>query len=1291
MEGWGNLIQAFDKLDEENRVFITNIFCECLKNSSENSKQDLEKVLKKGNKESLIAMKVLEKLCQVPSFSELFELSVSIDSNIEVYETLIRYHRDQFFQEIVTKLHEFPKKSQENILHTIKLAESPSIPELSILVSSLQSSKKHNEDSLDLIVSLHHQAAAYLLKSNPSLVQSYFELPYFSSNSIQVKELIHYLGILPASFFNQEKIKYLEQGLLHKDLNVRRNSTLLLKNYLKFGSKSEKLDIFWEIYESLENYNKAMISGPWKRIYLLFNWDLAKVTLLFKRGQFHENLTVRRFIAKNYMKQEKVDPEFTETVFLEFLADPGLYSDAVELVGRSRFGEVICNFLVKYVRNSSDMVRTLRNLLVNTFDFVIFQIAFRYFIDAFSQIFDWGTVDCEMIEKATNSIRNQISQLTPYQRHKSLKFLQQIVEVPDSRFLIQKVRLAVKLPFICKVMIDVQEAKALLSNHFEKWSKGEKLDLTWQEAGLLFALSFSNDSMKLCTGLINSVQSVYRSTYQTSDSIKSSVSALTSLLNYINQYQTQNISSYLSICLDEVFSLCFSCQDKDTIKCLCKLIKSILTNSQSNFIPWALSKLSLIIDSINQQNSSLVPLLSLCHSITKSISNQNSTDFPTTFTRLSQTLACLSERKSSAREDLRDLTVLKWKTLSTINKFSNYNIYNLAGDQLDIANQQLIESLFNILSTNLQPSSPDLPNLVSKSWSLVLETKNDAPLSIVSSFARLAFNDATVNLPSTPGLLKQVLLKGQTRWGITRIAVHQLYPVWLRQPDSVINYIDSIFELCYYEEPRSEDTDFLVPCLYALANFPKPHVKGDLQSLRSQTIRVFVLKMIGKIENYEFKLGCFERTVEALRIACEDKGEFPNSLVYKMKVRMGHLLCALADWCCEMCEERVLERNVAVLIEVLKVAYVHSARQYIERFLIVVMIKHPRLVDLVQIDYDMRPQLAGSYILILGSIMYFTPLADLKSTLFSSILPFMISNTAHIRRTSHFVLYKFLSSHPSYNSHSPCFSFLLHNKECLKMMRKLESSLISFESLQKCDLDFILSGSFSDFDEIIHTSLISEIEDQCKYLLDTSYEINYQEHWKQISENLPKIENFSNNFQRKVEDTEALVELRTSKGVQRRHELVVVASLVDKLPNLAGITRTSEVFNLQMVTMAAKNVLNDSEFKSMAVTADKWLPIMEVGKSDLEKFIRIYRQKGYVIIGLEQTAGSVSIEKFQFSSKSVLVLGHEKDGIPSELLGLLDACLEIPQFGLIRSLNVHVSASICIWEYMKQLYLKDSL
>jgi tRNA G18 (ribose-2'-O)-methylase SpoU len=37
-----------------------------------------------------------------------------------------------------------------------------------------------------------------------------------------------------------------------------------------------------------------------------------------------------------------------------------------------------------------------------------------------------------------------------------------------------------------------------------------------------------------------------------------------------------------------------------------------------------------------------------------------------------------------------------------------------------------------------------------------------------------------------------------------------------------------------------------------------------------------------------------------------------------------------------------------------------------------------------------------------------------------------------------------------------------------------------------------------------------------------------------------------------------------------------------------------------------------------------------------------------------------------------------------DLIQMLDYCVEIPQLGVIRSLNVHVSAAIAIWEYTKQ-------
>lgn len=71
-------------------------------------------------------------------------------------------------------------------------------------------------------------------------------------------------------------------------------------------------------------------------------------------------------------------------------------------------------------------------------------------------------------------------------------------------------------------------------------------------------------------------------------------------------------------------------------------------------------------------------------------------------------------------------------------------------------------------------------------------------------------------------------------------------------------------------------------------------------------------------------------------------------------------------------------------------------------------------------------------------------------------------------------------------------------------------------------------------------------------------------------------------------------------------------------------------------------------------------------------------------MGLEQTAESVVLQSYSFPRRVVLVLGREKEGIPPQILDLLDVCLEIPQSGMIRSLNVHVTGAIALYEYVRQ-------
>jgi len=177
----------------------------------------------------------------------------------------------------------------------------------------------------------------------------------------------------------------------------------------------------------------------------------------------------------------------------------------------------------------------------------------------------------------------------------------------------------------------------------------------------------------------------------------------------------------------------------------------------------------------------------------------------------------------------------------------------------------------------------------------------------------------------------------------------------------------------------------------------------------------------------------------------------------------------------------------------------------------------------------------------------------------------------------------------------------------------------------------------------------------------------------------------SSNVQKKITPWQMMASnLGLELDKRSRGDLVVFASLIEKAPNLGGLSRTCEIFNAQSMVIATREVLLNKEFKSLSMTSEKWVDFIEIQSDHSAEYFLLKKREGYTIVGVEQTAQSVSLENFVFPEKSVLVLGRERDGIPVQLMDEIDVCVEIPQLGLIRSLNVHVSASIMIWEYAKQ-------
>uniref|UniRef100_A0A8C2MDH4 tRNA (guanosine(18)-2'-O)-methyltransferase TARBP1 n=2 Tax=Cricetulus griseus TaxID=10029 RepID=A0A8C2MDH4_CRIGR len=170
-------------------------------------------------------------------------------------------------------------------------------------------------------------------------------------------------------------------------------------------------------------------------------------------------------------------------------------------------------------------------------------------------------------------------------------------------------------------------------------------------------------------------------------------------------------------------------------------------------------------------------------------------------------------------------------------------------------------------------------------------------------------------------------------------------------------------------------------------------------------------------------------------------------------------------------------------------------------------------------------------------------------------------------------------------------------------------------------------------------------------------------------------------------DLELMFQDRAAKLGKSISRLIVVASLIDKPTNLGGLCRTCEVFGAAVLVVGSLQCVSDRQFQHLSVSAEQWLPLVEVRPAQLTDYLQQKKAEGYTVIGVEQTAQSSDLAQYRFPEKSLLLLGNEREGIPANLIQQLDVCVEIPQQGIIRSLNVHVSGALLIWEYTRQQLL----
>lgn len=156
---------------------------------------------------------------------------------------------------------------------------------------------------------------------------------------------------------------------------------------------------------------------------------------------------------------------------------------------------------------------------------------------------------------------------------------------------------------------------------------------------------------------------------------------------------------------------------------------------------------------------------------------------------------------------------------------------------------------------------------------------------------------------------------------------------------------------------------------------------------------------------------------------------------------------------------------------------------------------------------------------------------------------------------------------------------------------------------------------------------------------------------------------------------------------QNKHPIVVVAENIRSGMNIGSIFRSCDAFAIEKLILTG--ISPQPPHKEITKTAIGATSSVDWEyNDDLQAVIDYYRQNGYLIYAIEQTADSVSLDEISEHStakKMVVILGNEVEGLSQESVDIADVCVEIKQYGTKHSLNVSVCAGIVLWTLVNKV------
>lgn len=157
------------------------------------------------------------------------------------------------------------------------------------------------------------------------------------------------------------------------------------------------------------------------------------------------------------------------------------------------------------------------------------------------------------------------------------------------------------------------------------------------------------------------------------------------------------------------------------------------------------------------------------------------------------------------------------------------------------------------------------------------------------------------------------------------------------------------------------------------------------------------------------------------------------------------------------------------------------------------------------------------------------------------------------------------------------------------------------------------------------------------------------------------------------------------KKIKRNPVYIILDNVLDTY-NVGAVFRLADAVGASKVYLCGgTETPPNHRIKKASINTTEWVA-WSYSASAVEALQELKTQiSNLKIYAVEQDDRSIPYTKAEYTFPIALVVGHETDGVSKEVLDMADEIVEIPMWGVNKSMNVMVSLAIVLFKAMENL------